>query len=96
MGEVVNQVVTEDDFINTFLHLADNESTFADYMELDVYFRRQAARHAAHGMSPGLAQVTRSRMDLLFGFVEGEFKNWVDAAVQKNPVYVVFGGANRS
>ncbi|KAL1407120.1 hypothetical protein Q8F55_006534 [Vanrija albida] len=89
MGEVVNQVVTEDDFINAFLHLADTESTFADYMELDSYFRRQAARHAAHGMSPGLAQVTRSRMDLLFGFVEGEFKNWVDAAIQKNPVAIV-------
>lgn len=82
--EVVGQIVTEDDFINAFLHLADNESTFADYMQLDTYFRRQAARHASRN-NPSLVQIARSVMDLMFGFVDGEFKNWVDAAMQRDP-----------
>lgn len=88
MGEVVSQIVTEDDFINAFLHLADTESTFADYMELDTYFRRQAARHAS-GLSSSLAQIARSVMDLMFGFVDGEFKNWIDAAIQNNTAAIV-------
>lgn len=82
---MVNQIVTEDSFVGAFLHLADTESTFADYMELDTYFRRQAARHANKGLSASLAQITRSAMDLMFGFVDGEFKNWIEAAVQHNP-----------
>ena len=86
LSEMINQIITEEDFINTFLHLADTESTFADHMELDSYFRRQAARHAHRSMSPGLTQLVRSMMDLIFGFVDQELKNWVEAAVDRNPV----------
>lgn len=89
VSEIVNQVVTEDNFVNSFLHLADNESTFADYMALDTYFRRQAARHASLGMSASLAQIARQVMELMFGFVDGELKQWVEAAVDKNPAAVV-------
>lgn len=85
LSEIINQVVTEDSFINSFLHLADTESTFADYMELDTYFRRQAARHASQGMSASMAQIVRQVMELMFGFVDGELKQWVEAAVQGNP-----------
>ncbi|GMK58498.1 hypothetical protein CspeluHIS016_0505300 [Cutaneotrichosporon spelunceum] len=89
VSEVVKQIVTEDDFIAAFLHLGDTESTFADYMELDTYFRRQASRHASHGLSASLTQLARSVMELMFGFVDGEMRLWVDASVEGNPSAIV-------
>ncbi|OCF36139.1 exocyst protein [Kwoniella heveanensis CBS 569] len=89
LSEIVNQIVSEEDFISAFLHLTDTESTFADHMELDSYFRRQAARHASKGMSPGMMQLVRSMMDLIFGFVELELRQWVEAAMDKAPVSIV-------
>lgn len=82
----MNQVLVEEDFISAFLHLTDTESTFADHMQLDSYFRRQAARHASRGMTSGMMQLVRSMMDLVFGFVDLELKNWVEAASERNPV----------
>lgn len=79
-------MVIEEDFINAFLHLTDTESTFADHMRLDSYFRRQAARHASKAMSVGLMQLVRSTMDLVFGFVDQECKNWVEAATGRDPL----------
>lgn len=81
MTEIIGQIVTEDDFIGSFLHLADNESTFADYMQLDTYFRRQATRHASRN-NPSLIQIARSVMDLMFGFVDGALKTWVNDALK--------------
>ncbi|WWC85953.1 uncharacterized protein L201_000823 [Kwoniella dendrophila CBS 6074] len=89
LTEIINQIVGEEDFISAFLHLTDTESTFADHMELDSYFRRQAARHASKGMSVGMMQLVRSMMDLVFGFVEGELRQWTEAAVEKAPVAIV-------
>lgn len=85
---MINQVLVEEDFISAFLHLTDTESTFADHMQLDSYFRRQAARHASRGMTPGMVQLVRSMMDLVFGFVDNELKNWVEAASERNPMCV--------
>ncbi len=65
-------IITEEDYINAFLHMSDTESTFAGPYELDSYFRRQAARHATGGMSKGMTQLVRSMMDLVFGFVPVE------------------------
>jgi hypothetical protein len=86
LTQIVNQVLTEEGFINAFLHLTDTESTFADHMELDSYFRRMAARHATRQMSPGMMQLIRSMMDLIFGFVDSELKNWTEAASERNPM----------
>ena len=83
---MINQIITEEDFINAFLHLSDTESTFADHMELDSYFRRQAARHATGGLSKGMIQLVRSMLDLVFGFLPQEFGQWCEAAVDRNPV----------
>jgi hypothetical protein len=75
MIEIVRQIMTEDDFINAFLHLADQEATFADYMRLDAYFCRQAMRHAQR-KDPALVQLARTVMELMFGFVDGALKSW--------------------
>lgn len=66
--------------------MSDTESTFADHMELDSYFRRQAARHASGGMSKGMVQLVRSMMDLVFGFVPMELIHWVEAGIDRNPM----------
>ncbi|KIR55087.1 exocyst protein [Cryptococcus gattii Ru294] len=87
--QIIRQIVVEENFINAFLRPVDTESTFADYMELDSYFRRQAARHASRARSAGMIQLLRSMMDLIFGFVEVELKNWVEATVEKVPVAIV-------
>ncbi len=84
--DIINQIATEESFVQAFLHLTDTESTFADHMALESYFRRQAARYASRAMSNSLVQLARSLMDLMFGFVDGELKNWVEAAVDKNPM----------
>jgi hypothetical protein len=92
LTQLINQILTEEDFISAFLHISDTESTFADHMELDSYFRRQAARRASKGMGAGMIQLVRSLMDLTFGFVEMELRNWVDAAVERNTGSVCHGG----
>lgn len=74
------------DFIADFLQINDAALTFADYMGLENYFRRQAARWT--GLSSSTLKLVRGAMDLIFGFVATELKNWLDAAVQKDSMYV--------
>jgi len=68
------------------LQINDASSTFADYMNLENYFRRKAATS-----SPGLRQTTikliRGAMDLIFGFLPEELKQWIEGALQKDSMY---------
>ena len=77
-------VYREETFISSFLHINSEEATFADYMGLESYFRRQAARFAANGMGPGAQKLVRSAMDLIFGFLAPEMKGWIDGALQRD------------
>lgn len=79
-------VVNEEAFIGDFLHTSDTAITFADYMDMEFYFKRQATNQAAD-MSPVTLKLRRSAMDLIFGFLDGELKNWIEAALQKEPMY---------
>ncbi len=65
-----------------FLQINDAALSFADYMNLESYFRRQAARSA--GLSATTSKLVRSAMDLIFGFLPLELKQWVDAALLKD------------
>ena len=60
--------------------------TFADYMGMDNYFRRQAARQA--GLSQTTMKLVRGALDLIFGFLPMELKGWLDAALAKDSTYV--------
>jgi hypothetical protein len=82
--QIVNMVYREESFISNFLHINAEEATFADYMGLESYFRRQASRFAANGMGPGARQIVRSAMDLIFGFLAPEVTGWVDGALQRD------------
>ena len=75
-------VYSEEEFIADFLQINDAALTFADYMGLENYFRRQAARSA--GLSSNTLKLVRGAMDLIFGFLSGELKSWLDAALAKD------------
>lgn len=69
-----------------WLQISEAGETFADYMNLDSYFRRQAARSA--GFSPNTLKLVRGAMDLVFGFLPAELKQWVDGALSRDGLCV--------
>lgn len=79
-------IYREEDFIADFLQINDAALTFADYMGLENYFRRQAARSA--GLSAATMKLVRGAMDLIFGFVPTELKIWLDNAMGRDTTYV--------
>ncbi len=52
-------------------------------MDLDSYFRRVAGRHIAKGLQPATVKLQRSALELIFGFLGKEIKDWVDGALQR-------------
>ncbi|KDQ30968.1 hypothetical protein PLEOSDRAFT_1036431 [Pleurotus ostreatus PC15] len=82
LEEITPMIYRESDFITDFLQINDAALTFADYMGLDSYFRRQAGRSA--GLSMGTMKLVRGAMDLIFGFLAGELKAWLDQALLKD------------
>lgn len=87
LSNITPQVYREEDFLSLVLQIQDQTTTFADYMELESYFRRQAARFA--GLGSATAKLVRGAMDLIFGFLAGELKTWVDVALIKDPLCVL-------
>lgn len=75
-------VYREDEFITDFLQINDAALTFADYMGLENYFRRQAARAA--GLSQNTMKLVRGALDLIFGFLAAELKTWLDNALARD------------
>ena len=75
-------VYSEEEFIADFLQINDAALTFADYMGLENYFRRQAARWA--GLSQATTKLVRGAMDLIFGFLPMELKAWLDTAIARD------------
>jgi exocyst complex component 1 len=82
LEELSPQIYREQDFIADFLQINDAGLTFADYMGLENYFRRQAARSA--GLNQQTVKLVRGAMDLIFGFLPAELKIWIDANLGKD------------
>ncbi|KAG0704350.1 exocyst complex component Sec3-domain-containing protein [Suillus ampliporus] len=87
LEQIAPQIYREGDFIADFLQINDAALTFADYAGLDNYFRRQAARSA--GLSQTTMKLVRGAMDLIFGFLPAELKQWIDSAIAKDALQVV-------
>jgi hypothetical protein len=75
------------------LQINEARLTFADYMGLDNYFRRQASRTS--GLSAQTTKLVRGAMDLIFGFLPLEVKSWIDNAIAKDSVYAFISSALR-
>jgi hypothetical protein len=73
------------------LQINEARVTFADYMGLDNYFRRQAARTS--GLSAQTSKLVRGAMDLIFGFLPLETKSWIDNALAKDSMCVYVSSA---
>lgn len=82
LEQLAPAIYRENEFITDFLQINDAGLTFADYMGLDNYFRRQAAR--AVGLSQTTVKLVRGAMDLIFGFLPAELKTWLDNALAKD------------
>ncbi|KAF9270059.1 hypothetical protein L218DRAFT_888394 [Marasmius fiardii PR-910] len=91
LGLVLEQISPlihkEDEFLTDFLQINDAALTYADYMNLDSYFRRQAARGT--GLSSATLKLVRGALDLIFGFLAAELKSWLDMALGKDNMQVV-------
>ena len=68
------------------MQINDAGMTFADYMGLDNYFRRQATRSAS--LKQTTLKLIREALDLIFGFLPAEMKVWLDAALAKDRMQV--------
>lgn len=76
--------------MGVWLQISETGETFADYMNLDSYFRRQAARSVGSvGFSPNTLKLIRGAMDLVFGFLPAELKQWVDGALSRDGLCVI-------
>ena len=64
------------------MHINDAALTFADYMGLDHYFRRQATEYSA--LSATTFKLIRGAMDLIFGTLAAELKSFIDDALAKD------------
>lgn len=93
LEQVALQISREEAFIADFLQITDSVITYADYMDLDHYFRRQATKFISKGPSPAIARLHSSALDLIFGFVGGELKDWVEGALQRERMWVALFAA---
>ncbi|KDQ63382.1 hypothetical protein JAAARDRAFT_53605 [Jaapia argillacea MUCL 33604] len=87
LEQIAPQIYREEDFIADFLQINDAGLTFADYMGLENYFRRQAARHA--GISQSTMKLVRGALDLIFGFLPAEIKAWIDNALARDHLQII-------
>lgn len=82
LEQIAPLIYHEDEFLTDFLQINDAALTYADYMNLDNYFRRQATRN--NGLSASTMKLLRGAMDLIFGFLPAELKSWLDSALAKD------------
>ncbi|KAG5647578.1 hypothetical protein DXG03_008931 [Asterophora parasitica] len=87
LEQLAPAIYRENEFITDFLQINDAGLTFADYMGLDNYFRRQATRAA--GLSQTTVKLVRGAMDLIFGFLPAEMKAWLDGALSKDSMEII-------
>ncbi|KAG6854240.1 hypothetical protein C0991_009258 [Blastosporella zonata] len=87
LAQLTSALYRENEFITDFLQINEAGLTFADYMGLDNYFRRQAARAA--GLSQSTLKLVRGALDLIFGFLPAELKVWVDTVLTKDKLEII-------
>ncbi|GAA6059402.1 hypothetical protein JCM10212_003634 [Sporobolomyces blumeae] len=89
LEQILPHLSREQGFIADFLHITTIETsiTFADYMMLETFFRRGASTYLAS--QQGLLKDMRQAMEGVFGWLESEIKEWVDAVLLKDPMQVV-------
>lgn len=90
---VLKNLEREQNFVRDLLNIQsaddelDNMITFADYADLEGYFRKAAL--AGSGLKGNKFKDILSVMDLIFGFLPGVIKDWIDSFVARDPLQMV-------
>lgn len=90
LQQITPHLSREQGFISDFLHINSLESsiTFADYMMLETFFRRGASTFLAQQAQQGNLKDVRNAMEQVFGFLEGELRDWIDGVLQRDSMCV--------
>lgn len=86
LSDIVPHVLREQGFVADFLHInpIDQSITFADYMVLEAFFRRSATTYLASQQSKRVLKDIKGAMEVIFGFLEYELRDWLDAVLLKD------------
>ncbi|GAA5829678.1 hypothetical protein JCM11251_000247 [Rhodosporidiobolus azoricus] len=91
LQQITPHLTREQGFIADFLHIAtlDASITFADYMMLETFFRRGASSYLAQQAQQGKLKDIRGAMELVFGWLEGEVRDWIEGVLGRDSMQVV-------
>ncbi|PLW50744.1 hypothetical protein PCASD_00689 [Puccinia coronata f. sp. avenae] len=95
LTQLIPHVQREQNFVIDFLHIhsgledGDGLITYAGYSGLEGYFKRAAVNHLQKAMANNKFNDILSVMDLIFGFLPGEMKEWVEAMVAVDPMQII-------
>ncbi|BGP14101.1 hypothetical protein JCM10213_002398 [Rhodosporidiobolus nylandii] len=91
LQQITPHLTREQGFIADFLHITslDASITFADYMMLETFFRRGASSFMAQQAGAGKLKDIRSAMELVFGWLEGELRDWIEGVLQRDSMQIV-------
>ncbi|OAV98595.1 hypothetical protein PTTG_01780 [Puccinia triticina 1-1 BBBD Race 1] len=93
--QLIPHVQREQNFVIDFLHVhsgsedGDGLITYAGYSGLEGYFKRAAVNLMQTAMVNSKFNDILSVMDLIFGFLPGEMKEWVEAMVAADPMQII-------
>jgi hypothetical protein len=85
---IIPLVANEQRFIADLLHINATNITYADYMGMEVYFRRRAA-DVFDNSTAGAARDMKNAMDLIFGFLSPEIQSFGDQVFSKDRLQLV-------
>ncbi|KAK0543955.1 hypothetical protein OC845_005868, partial [Tilletia horrida] len=93
----------EQAFIGDFLQINNSNVTFADYLDMEPYFRRRAAQLFGFGTSNasqggGSMREMKGALELVFGFLASEWDSLVDHVVHmdKSQIIPILGILDRA
>ncbi|EFP78831.2 hypothetical protein PGT21_032207 [Puccinia graminis f. sp. tritici] len=95
LTQLIPHVQREQNFVIDFLHVhsgledGDGLITYAGYSGLEGYFKRAAVNLQQTAMLNSKLNDILSVMDLIFGFLPGEMKEWVEAMVAADPMQII-------
>ncbi|GAA5919946.1 hypothetical protein JCM1841_000062 [Sporobolomyces salmonicolor] len=91
LEQILPHLSREQGFLADFLHIAplDASITFADYMMLETFFRRGATSFLAVQARKGMLKDVRNAMELVFGWLEGEIRDWIEGVLQRDSMQIV-------
>lgn len=89
LDTIIPLVANEQGFIGDLLHINSTNITFADYMGMEVYFRRRAADVFAYNSPSGPMRDMKNAMDLIFGFLAPEIQSFGDQVFAKDRLQLV-------